>query len=67
MTGSGDTLSPMVITLVSQCGIGLVLVILLSYTLNIVGIWLGIALSNVVQGILMWVRYRRSKWGTQIE
>ena len=67
MTGSGDTLSPMVITLVSQCGIGLVLVILLSYTINIVGIWLGIALSNVVQGILMWVRYRRSKWGTQIE
>ena len=65
MTGSGDTLSPMVITLVSQCGIGLILVILLSYAINIVGIWLGIALSNVVQGILMWVRYRQSNWGTE--
>ena len=65
MTGSGDTLSPMVITLISQCGIGLVLVILLSYTINMVGIWLGIALSNVVQGLLMWIRYRYSDWETK--
>lgn len=67
MTGSGDTLSPMVITLISQCGIGLVLVVLLSYTINMIGIWLGIALSNVVQGLLMWIRYRYSDWGNKIE
>ena len=65
MTGSGDTLSPMAITLVSQCGIGLMLVIVLSHTINIIGIWLGIALSNVVQGILMWIRYKRSEWETE--
>ena len=62
LNGAGDTRSPMVITLVSQVGVGLGLVILLSHFIGLNGIWLGIALSNVVQGIVMWLWYRTGRW-----
>ncbi|CAI8020594.1 hypothetical protein GBAR_LOCUS12307 [Geodia barretti] len=57
LNGAGDTFSPMVITLAAQVGIGLGLVILLSHFIGLNGVWLGIALSNVVQGIAMWLWY----------
>ncbi len=62
LNGAGDTRSPMVITLVSQVGVGLGLVILLSHFIGLNGVWLGIALSNVVQGIVMWLWYRTGRW-----
>ncbi len=65
LNGAGDTLSPMVITLVSQVGVGLGLVILLSHLMGLNGVWLGIALSNVVQGVVMWLWYRTGKWKTR--
>ena len=64
LNGAGDTFSPMVITLAAQVGIGLGLVILLSHFIGLNGVWLGIALSNVVQGIAMWFWYRTGKWKT---
>jgi putative MATE family efflux protein len=64
LNGAGDTFSPMVITLAAQVGIGLGLVILLSHFIGLNGVWLGIALSNVVQGIAMWFWYRTGRWKT---
>ena len=62
LNGAGDTFSPMVITLGAQLVVGLGLVILLSHLIGLNGVWVGIALSNVVQGIAMWFWYRTGKW-----
>lgn len=62
LTGAGDTISPMLITLVAQMGVGLGLVILLSHFIGLNGVWIGIALSNVVQGGAMWIWYRTGEW-----
>lgn len=65
LNGAGDTFSPMMITLAAQLGVGLVLVILLSYYIGLKGVWIGIALSNVVQGGAMWLWYRTGRWKTK--
>ena len=62
LNGAGDTLSPMMITLVSQLVIGLGLVIVLSYFIGLNGVWLGIAVSNIVQGVAMWAWYHTGRW-----
>ncbi len=64
LNGAGDTLSPMIITLAAQMGVGLGLVILLSHFIGLIGVWIGIALSNVVQGAAMWLWYRTGRWKT---
>ena len=64
LNGAGDTFSPMIITLASQMGVGLGLVILLSHFIGLEGAWSGIALSNVVQGVAMWLWYHTGKWKT---
>ena len=64
LNGAGDTLSPMIITLVSQLVIGLGLVIWLSYFIGLNGVWLGIAVSNIVQGVAMWAWYHTGRWKT---
>ena len=65
LNGAGDTFSPMMITLAAQLGVGLVLVILLSHYIGLKGVWIGIALSNVVQGGAMWLWYRTGRWKTK--
>jgi putative MATE family efflux protein len=65
LNGAGDTMTPMVITGVSQLGIGLLLVFILSHLVGMVGIWMGIALSNVVQGLIMWFWFNRGTWKTK--
>ena len=62
LNGAGDTVSPMTITGLSQLGVGLVLVILLSQLVGLTGIWWGIAVSNVVQCLLIGYWYRRGNW-----
>lgn len=62
LNGAGDTLSPMIITLVSQFVVGLGLVIVLSYFIGLNGVWLGIAVSNIVQGVAMWAWYHTGRW-----
>lgn len=64
LNGAGDTFSPMIITLAAQMGVGLGLVILLSHFIGLKGVWIGIALSNVVQGAAMWLWYRTGRWKT---
>ncbi len=64
LNGAGDTFSPMIITLAAQMGVGLGLVILLSYFIGLKGVWIGIALSNVVQGAAMWLWYHTGRWKT---
>lgn len=64
LNGAGDTFSPMMITLGSQMGVGLLLVILFSRIIGLNGVWIGISLSNVVQGISMWLWYRTERWKT---
>ena len=66
LNGAGDTFSPMIITLASQMGVGLGLVILFSFYIGLKGVWLGIALSNVVQGCAMWYWYRTGNWKTKL-
>ena len=65
LNGAGDTFSPMIITLAAQIGVGLGLVILFSHFYGLNGVWIGIALSNVVQGIAMWIWYRTGRWKTK--
>ena len=62
LNGAGDTFSPMVITLGSQLIIGLGLVIILSRLIGLNGVWIGIALSNIVQGGVMWLWYHTGRW-----
>ncbi|MCG9128433.1 MATE family efflux transporter [Candidatus Poribacteria bacterium] len=64
LNGAGDTFTPMIITLGSQMGVGLLLVILFSRIIGLNGVWIGISLSNVVQGISMWLFYRTGRWKT---
>lgn len=64
LNGAGDTFSPMIITLAAQMGVGLGLVMLLSHFIGLKGVWIGIALSNVVQGAAMWLWYRTGRWKT---
>ena len=65
LNGAGDTFSPMTITLICQVGVGLILVIAISYLIGWPGVWIGIALSNVFQGSIMWVWYKRGTWKTK--
>ena len=62
LNGAGDTISPMIVTGISQLFIGLVLVLVLSRLIGIVGIWIGIALSNIVQCLMMGFWYQRGEW-----
>ena len=62
LNGAGDTFSPMVITLGSQLIVGLGLVIILSRLIGLNGVWIGIALSNIVQGSAMWLWYHTGRW-----
>ena len=62
LNGAGDTISPMIITGISQLSIGLVLVLVLSRLMGMVGIWIGIALSNIVQCLMMRFWYQRGEW-----
>ncbi len=65
LNGAGDTKSPMTITGLSQFGVGLILVILLSQLIGLTGIWWGIAVSNVVQCLLIGYWFRRGNWKIQ--
>jgi len=62
--GAGDTLSPMVINLLSLWLIQVPLAFLLSRTfrLGLDGLWLALVLGWLIQVALMWFRYRQGKW-----
>ena len=62
LNGAGDTVSPMTITGICQLGVGLILVLALSHVLGVTGVWVGIATANVIQGLAMWLWFRRGAW-----
>ena len=65
LNGAGDTFSHMTITLICQVGVGLILAITLARAMGLVGVWIGIALANVLQGVMMWFWHRRGAWKTK--
>ncbi|HIE26405.1 TPA: MATE family efflux transporter, partial [Candidatus Poribacteria bacterium] len=61
-SGAGDTLPPMVFTGISLLGFAIPTVIVMANWLGIIGIWIGIAASNVVQATMMACWFLRGKW-----
>ena len=62
--GAGDTLSPLIITSISLFVFQIPLAFLLSknFNMNTNGIWLAIAISNVVQGVVMAIWFKKGTW-----
>ena len=61
-SGAGDTLPPMVFTGISLLGFAIPAVIVMANWLGLIGIWIGIAASNVVQATMMAFWFLRGKW-----
>ncbi len=62
MNGAGDTLSPMVITAISVFVLRIPLVLFLAKGLATNGIWMGTAISNVAQGLIITFWFTRGRW-----
>jgi len=62
MFGAGDTVTPTWITALSLLGIQAPGAFLVSRFLGYDGVWLSMAASNVLNGILIFIWYRRGKW-----
>jgi len=64
MQGAGDSFSPMVIDVLTLFLIRIPLVIFLANNLElaITGIWIGIAVSNIIEGLFMGFRFYQGKW-----
>ncbi len=62
MNGAGDTLSPMVITSISVFVLRIPLVLFLAKSWATTGIWTGIAISNVAQGLITTFWFTRGWW-----
>jgi len=68
MQGAGDSFSPMVIDGITLFAVRIPLVIILANTLElgIIGIWTGIAISNIIEGLCMSFRFSQGKWKYKI-
>jgi len=65
LNGAGDTLRPMIMSGISLLVIGVPLSYILAKQWNDVsGVWAGIAISNILNGILMLVVYKFGNWKT---
>jgi len=66
MSGAGYTMIPMIVTAIALIGLRIPLSFTLSqYTdLKANGIWIAIATSNVILGILMTITLKKGKWKT---
>jgi len=64
MAGAGDTLTPMIITGICLFGVRIPLSISFSQAINLAtkGVWLGILISNIIQGLIMVFWFSRGKW-----
>ena len=62
MTGAGDTFAPMVITGITLLGLRIPLCYFFSLKWGVLGIWLGMAVSNVFQGIVVSFWYYLGRW-----
>jgi Na+-driven multidrug efflux pump len=66
--GAGDTVSPMLINVVSLWGVQVPLAYLLSRAPNVgaEGIWIALVLGYGLQLALMWLRFRQGRWREKI-
>ena len=68
MMGAGDTLSPTVITGISLFLVRIPLALFLAQTrdLGTLGLWAGIAASNLAQGLFMTFWFTRGRWKNKV-
>ncbi len=66
LRGAGDTLSPLWVSLITTSGLGPGLAYLFTITLGYgpTGAWLGLALSVIVQALIIGWIFKRGKWKT---
>ena len=62
LSGAGDTISPMVITAIGLLVFRIGLALLFSWKLGLIGIWLGIAASNIMQGSMVSFWFSTGRW-----
>ncbi len=62
MTGAGDTFSPMMITGLTLLVLRIPLCYLLSLKWGVLGIWLGMAVSNIFQGLASSFWFHMGRW-----
>jgi putative MATE family efflux protein len=62
LNGAGDTVSPMVITAIGLLGFRIGLSLILTQSLELMGIWIGIASSSIIQGIMMIAWFSTGRW-----
>lgn len=68
LQGAGDTLSPMILTLVALWGIQVPLAIILSRVIepSTHGIWWAIAIAVTIHGILVTICFQRGRWKQRV-
>jgi putative MATE family efflux protein len=62
MNGAGDTFWPMLITAISMLALRIPLAWALSFTWHVTGVWIGLAASNVLQGLVFVAAFRWGRW-----
>ena len=64
INGAGDTIAPAILTGIAQLGLRIPIAYLMVFTfkLGIVGIWLGINASDIFQGLVMAFYFKQGYW-----
>ena len=64
MKSAGDVKFPVILGMLSQWGIAVGVSYLLGivFDLGLVGIWIGLALDEIVRGVVVFVRWKRKTW-----
>jgi putative MATE family efflux protein len=62
LNGAGDTVSPMIITAVGLLGFRIGLSLILTQSLELMGIWIGIASSSIIQGLMVTAWFSTGRW-----
>ena len=62
LNGAGDTVSPMIITAIGLLGFRIGLSLILTQSLGLMGIWIGIASSSVIQGLMVTAWFSMGRW-----
>ncbi|MBD3184637.1 MATE family efflux transporter [Candidatus Poribacteria bacterium] len=62
LNGAGDTLSPMIMTAIGLLAFRIGLSLLLAQRYELMGIWLGIAISSIIQGLMTAGWFSIGRW-----
>jgi putative MATE family efflux protein len=62
LNGAGDTVSPMVITAIGFIGLRISLAFLFSSSFGLRGIWSGVAVSTIIQGLMVVFWFNTGRW-----